>query len=134
MPVNVLKFPCNYLTFRPFWEITHPVKLTLGIIYRLPNSSIEDFLASIENIITSLHRVPIYIMGGFNVNLLNYKDNKSQDLINMLYNYSLFSTINKPTQVTSTSATLLDHIWTNNTDISRQWHIVYLNQWPFSHF
>ena len=36
------------------------------------------------------------------------------EFINLSYAKSFFNSITKPTRVTSTSATLIDHIWTNN--------------------
>ena len=57
----------------------------------------------------------VYIMGDFNLNLLNCSnDNDVKQLINTFHSRNLFSVITKPTRVTSTSATLLDHCWTND--------------------
>ena len=52
-------------------------------------------------------------MGDFNSNIFNYNERNSQNLVN---SYSFFSTINKLTRVTNTSASIIDHIWTNNFD------------------
>ena len=58
-------------------------------------------------------------MGVFNLDLLQYKNDKVQELINLMYGYSLFPLTIQPTRVTSTSATLIDHNWSpkveNNT-------------------
>ena len=43
------------------------------------------------------------------------KDHKpTEDYVNMLFSYSLFPIITKPTRITSHSATLIDHIYTNS--------------------
>lgn len=101
-----------------FLEITKPRKFLVGMIYRPPNSSIDDFITTLTDIIitTITYGIPVYIMGDLNINILNYSDNNSQLLVNLFHSYGFFSTINKPTRVTSHSATLIDHIWTNNVD------------------
>ena len=52
-------------------------------------------------------------MGDFNINLLS-NENKVHNFLNLLYLYYFFPTINKPTKVTSTSASLIDNIWISN--------------------
>lgn len=37
------------------------------------------------------------------------------DFTNLLYSYLYFPTITKPTRINRTSASIIDHIWTNNT-------------------
>ena len=101
-----------------FLEVTKPEQFLVGMIYRPPNSDIDNFISTLDIIITTAltFRIPIYIMGDFNINILNHNDKYSQYLVNLFHSYSFFSTINKPTRVTSHSATLIDHIWTNNFD------------------
>ena len=62
------------------------------------------------------YKVPVYIMGYFNVNILKHSDINTQLLVNLFHRYGFLCTINKPTRVTNHSATLIDHIWTNNFD------------------
>ena len=38
----------------------------------------------------------------------------TQTFVNLMHSYGLFNVINKPTRVTQTSSTLIDHIWTSN--------------------
>ena len=101
-----------------FLEIIQPIKFIVGIIYRPPNSNVSDFFSSIEEIISTISaaRLPTYIMGDFNINILNHNDNNVQNFVNIFHSYSFFSTISKPTRVTNNSATIIDHIWTNNMD------------------
>lgn len=73
----------------------------------------------------SRFRIPIYVLGDFNINILNHFEKNAQDLVNMFHSYSLFSTINKPTRATHHSATIIDHIWTNNTDNYLTSEIIY---------
>ena len=57
----------------------------------------------------------VYIMGDFNINLLNVdKHVPSSEFIEIMYSFSLYPLINKPTRVTDKSATLIDNIFCNN--------------------
>ena len=54
------------------------------------------------------------IADDFNMNLLDYeKCKKIQEFLNLIYENSMITTINKPTRVTRQSATSIDHILTN---------------------
>ena len=56
-------------------------------------------------------------MGDFNVNLMNYdRNNLTGEFLDNIYSNSLcpLSLINRPTRITSHSATLIDNILTNN--------------------
>lgn len=110
-------------------EITAPQKYIVTMIYRPPNSDIDNFLISLHNILNNLlkFKMPTYIMGDFNINLLSYNDNNAQNLVNMFHSYSFFSTINKPTRVTKTSASIIDHLWTNNFENYETSGIVYVS-------
>ena len=87
------------------------------MIYCLPNSDFDNFIYTLDNIISIAltYKVPVYITGNFNVNILKYSDINTQFLVNISHSNGSFSTVNKLTQVTNHSATLID-IWTNNFD------------------
>ena len=53
------------------------------------------------------------MMGDFNINLLKCNDNNVCDFTNLLYAHLFFPTITKPIRITKTSASVIDHIWTN---------------------
>ena len=58
---------------------------------------------------------PVYLMGDFNINLLNEDVHTlTNDFLNIMSSYSLYPSITKPTRITSTSATLIDNIFTNS--------------------
>lgn len=61
----------------------------------------------------SRNKIECYIVGDFNINILENSDN-TQHFLNLLYSFSYFPVINKPTRVTELSATIMDHIWTND--------------------
>ena len=57
---------------------------------------------------------PIYVVGDFNINLLNAETcNFTKDFLLSLQSYSFIPTIDKPTRVNSNSATLIDNTFVN---------------------
>lgn len=105
--------------YRPPDNHTKKLKID-GKIY---DSNFEPFLEQLENVIQTLAKLcknneNFYIGGDMNINLLqlNSTVNLYRDLVD---SYNLNIVNNVPTRVTNTSATLIDHIITNNhsTDI-----------------
>lgn len=100
-----------------FINITQPHKCIIGLVYRPPNENVGAFLQSMEFILESLiavRELRCYIMGDMNLNLLNYNENNVHNYINLFFSHMFFPTITKPTRVTKTCASLLDHVWTND--------------------
>ena len=57
-------------------------------------------------------------MGDYNINLINYENHTlTSDFVDLLHSHSFISLINRPTRITSTTATLIDNIFTNSTNI-----------------
>jgi hypothetical protein len=89
----------------------------IGIVYRPPNQDVNLFN---EKLCDTLARVKdenklIYLMGDFNINILETKNHlPSSEFLDMIYTNSLFPLITKPTRMTTTSATLIDNIFTND--------------------
>ena len=52
-------------------------------------------------------------MGGLNYNLLEHENNYVKTFIDTMYDNNFYSLITKPSRITTTCATLIDHIWTN---------------------
>ena len=94
--------------------------IIIGVIYRMPNGCVEVFtdrLTVIMNVIEKEHKL-CYIMGDLNIDFLKSDDHKSTGaLLDVLYSYNVFALITKPTRVTEKTATIIDHIWTNNFDV-----------------
>ena len=111
-----------------FLEVTGAHHFIIGVIYRPPNANIHDFLKAIDDaleVITSRRTLPCYLVGDFNLNLLRCNENYVGDFINLLYSYLLLPTITKPTRVTSISASIIDHIWTNDPKNYQTSDIIY---------
>lgn len=106
-------------SYQALWiEISLPnhKKNICGIVYRQHNNAdqfldhLSDFLEYFSN-----HNNNIYLMGDFNIDLLKYENCKySQILLQCMQSFSMLPTIDKPTRVYGSSATLIDNIFTNN--------------------
>ena len=58
-------------------------------------------------------------MGDYNINLLNSDTHSpTGHYLDLMYSNMLFPLITRPTRVTAQSATLIDNIFTNNTNSS----------------
>ena len=65
----------------------------------------------------SKEKKDLYVMGDFNVDLLNYaNDNDTFKLFNSFVENGLLPQIHQPTGVTESSATVIDNIFCNNFD------------------
>ena len=86
--------------------------IILGLIYRMPDSSVKVFNERMEsnlNVITREKKI-CYFMGDLNICFLKNESHKlTSDFIDIIYSYNVFPLISKPTRVTKTSATLIDH-------------------------
>ena len=92
-------------------------KYICGEIYHRPNSNILDFIDDLEDIIDVVNREgkKLYLMGDFNINLFKFSsDNNVKNFIDVMHSKNLYCLINKSTRVTSSSKTLIDHIWSND--------------------
>jgi exonuclease III len=90
--------------------------IIVGEIYKPPNVSLIDFNACIETLLVELSRKKYlcYIMGDFNINLLNVDiHSPSNAFLNCMISNSFVPLITRPTRLTSHSATLIDNIFTN---------------------
>ena len=82
--------------------------ILIGYLYRNPNEGsdwFDAFTCMIDNVF--LDEKEIIILGDFNIDSL--KPNCSWDDILISYNFT--QTVNHPTRITSTSSTLIDHIY-----------------------
>ena len=89
----------------------------IGTIYRPPNNKFRDFECDLKDILSKLDKKnkPCYIMGDFNIDLLKYnKCNFSNQFFNQFSSSGYRPLITRPTRITSSSATLIDNIFTNN--------------------
>ena len=117
----------------------------IGVIYtrRPPGTDLEIFNEQISELLNKIKNENkfCYLMGDYNVNLLNYgKHRETTDFVDALHSNSFVSLINRPTRVNEDSATLIDNIFTNyfsnihytfqcliQTDISEHFPIIHVD-------
>lgn len=118
--------------------------IIIGVIYRPPDIDTNQFNNELNDLLSviSRERKICYIMGDYNVNLLNYENhNPTLEHVNILNSQGFLPLINRPTRVTAKTATLIDNIYTNNyqntnihhqgifyTDISDHFPIFHINE------
>ena len=84
----------------------------------------------ISNLLSLLQQTNkvVYIMGDYNINLLNVHTHiPTADFIDMMYSYSFFPLITKPTRVTGDTATLIYNISCNDVDCLDMMNGVFYN-------
>ena len=102
-----------------FIEIVNPKKsnIIVGVIYRHPSMDLADFNSNylnklLENI--SKEQKSVFLLGDFNVNLLNYNEhNQTNEFLDSLASNSFIPLILQPTRITSHSNTVVDNIFSN---------------------
>ena len=93
--------------------------IVIGFIHRISNTNMMDFNATMENALEQLRMENklVYLMGDYNIDLLNSKKHDlTNEFVDVLYCNEFLPLISRPTRITSTSATLIDNIFTNNHD------------------
>ena len=105
-----------------FIEIVNPKQsnIIVGVIYRHPSMDLTDFNCNysnrlLENI--SKEKKSIFLLGDFNVNLLNYNEhNLTNEFLDSLASNSFINFILQPMRITSHSNTLIDNVFSNVID------------------
>ena len=95
-------------------ELQNGKKLTVGIIYRPPDSNPSVFRDKLDE---SLYAINMknnncIIMGDFNIDITKENAIKN-DFINTIHSFSYFPTINICTRITNSSKSIIDNMVTN---------------------
>ena len=90
-------------------------------IYRAPKQdrfSNNQFIVQLKNALSTLNvsKNKAYIVGDLNYDLLQDSHTVTDDFVDIMYDHSFYPIINKPTRITQSSSTCIDHIWTNIHD------------------
>ena len=90
----------------------------MGVVYRHPNlTNIDEFMQNFSNCLTDLShsKHTYYVLGDFNINThpVN-RASYASNFINLLLSHGALPIITKPTRVTESSSTIIDHIITND--------------------
>lgn len=97
-------------------------------IYRPPSGNMKNFLDKLTEILSFAHSKNYYsmhLLGDWNIDLLKHHENKNVfEFINLMYSFSLFPIITKPTRIIGTTATLIDNIWTSKIELTTSSYIM----------
>ena len=97
-------------------ELKHDT-ITCGTIYRLPmtdSTSNQQFVSNLSSVLSHLKpNTKCCMYGDFNYDLLQAENRYTSKFIETMFNHCFYSIINKPTRITSSSAIVLDHVWTS---------------------
>lgn len=91
--------------------------IIIGVIYRPPNqNNINKFLEYYERTVSQIvsKGFTCFILGDFNLDLLNKHSEYVQSFLNLNSTYLLYNLIDQPTRIAANSNTLIDNIFTNS--------------------
>ena len=75
---------------------------------------IKDKKYKIKTLICKNQGKPLFLVGDLNINSLDHSINTNvRDFFNLIFQNGIFPLINRPTRVTKSSATIIDHVLTN---------------------
>ena len=132
---GTLLYIANHLSYKPrtdlglnksnqlestFIEIINSRKsnIIVGCLYKHPNMDVSDFNNK-NHLNTLLDKLSkenkqVFLLGDFNINLLNYNDHQpTNEFLDSLASNSFIPYILQPTRITSHSKTLIDNIFSN---------------------
>jgi hypothetical protein len=106
-------------------NVSKSKKIVIGTFYRTnarftaisEKYQIDAFMESFSNILSELNEIGAqsYITGDFNFDILKFNTNDYiSEYANSFFMHGFLQIITKPTRCTSTTATLLDHVLTND--------------------
>ena len=114
------EFDLNIPNCKDMWiqlDLGNNKKCIVVVIYRHPKQKLSEFCNSFESTIEKLNsrKLMYYIGGDFNADLLkSNSDINIKDFMNLTYSLGCIPLITHSTRITTTSSTLLDHVYTNN--------------------
>ena len=93
-------------------------KITVGVVYRPPGGDLNLFNDSYAKLLDKLvsSKCKCIIAGDFNINLLNYENHsETENFLNNLFSHLQYPVITRPTRFCSTTSTLIDNIFVDNS-------------------
>ena len=107
-----------------FIEIAADVKPVLvAIVHRRPGTDLETFTELVSNKldIVKTDKRTCYLLGDLNINLLRQEMlRQTTDFLDIMYFNGFIPLINRPTRVTAETATIIDHIYSNDLNATRK--------------
>ncbi len=87
------------------------------LVYKPPTVSSKTLISSLQTTLQNCNDTEYYYIGDFNINFLS-NDSSTKELKSFMNDHNMDQLITQPTRVTSSTATLIDCIFTNRTDIN----------------
>ena len=91
--------------------------IIFNIVYRSPDGNLEVCEKYFQSILSknSIKNKSVILAGDFNINVLDFDQNKKvQNFVNLMFQFGLVPTPNKPTRVTNKTMSATDHTITNS--------------------
>ena len=91
----------------------------LCCLYRHPSSDLDNFNEHLHEVLSipAVSNKQVFILGDFNVNLLNYNSHtETTNYVNFLFSKQFLPYIVHPSRVSENSSTLIDNIFSNLSD------------------
>ena len=74
----------------------------------------QQFISNLSSVLSNLKpNAKCFIYGDLNYGLLQAENRYTGKFIKTMFDHCFYSLISKPTRITSSSATVLDHVWIN---------------------
>ena len=109
-----MKFSLDYIEslFVKVW--TNHEWHIFGVIYRRPNTNFQLFIEKYSQILSNIGKTKCILTGDYNLDLLKFSTSQNvRELVDLSLQFDFKPFINKPTRVSGSSATIIDHIWCN---------------------
>ena len=91
------------------------VSYCISACYRSPSSENASFLDNFEKMVSGISNLNSIITGDFNYNLFNMNVHaETESYYNTMTSNSFRTVITKPTRISDSTSTLIDHIWIND--------------------
>jgi hypothetical protein len=106
------------------YSINSSSNCMIGVIYRIPGTDLNEFNTILSNTLTKidLEKKLCIHTGDYNINLLNSSTHlPTNEFTDINFSHSFLPTINRPTRITPTSASLIDNVFTNFHDQSNSY-------------
>ena len=111
-------------------QISSNKSIIVGVVYRPntpPRANFDQFsesLMNVMNIINNEHK-QLMLMGDLNIDLLKFETHaKTSNFIDDMFSYGLKPLITRPTRLTTHSATLIDHMFSNMIELNSKSGII----------
>ena len=97
-------------------------------VYRSPSKNLDSFIILLDQTMRSINRHSkkhVIFTGDINCDLLKYENNlQAQKLVDTMAQYGFLQLVSRPTRITDSSATLIDHVYTNKLENTLSCNII----------